>query len=716
MREWNKILADADDEYLTGLSNKGIVKRAHKDMETVVTKILSVEDEIGVIVGEETVKLCFPVGESKCSCPSRSICRHVVQAVLFCREKLTEDGGDGQGMQPSEHAGKTEGEAGEAETGPAEAQTAPDRTEVPGNEKLCQEIGKMPVQTLKRAMGARAFTEFAMQVQAGIEPEMTESSVITVRLPKQEAVVKLLSPLEYSSCTCHKKELCSHKAAAILWCQLKMGVLPKETLISRAGEPQQFDLPQMKDAAEQMKSFLEELYDTGLSRMPADAADGLERLAVLGHNAGLARFEGYFRGLADSCRKYEKRVSSFQIREMMRQTSYVYGQVLCLLDAKSGGEAAEYAGEFKAQYRPAGNLELTGIAAEHFESKTGYEGETVYFLEERKKEWYTYTSARPVFYETGKFRRSPRKAQAPWGLPLSLEDMATVRISLADARTDERKRLSSTQESRGEIAGPARLTVKLLKGWYYEDFETLFEEQIAVQKARPDPVFIQPSGIREGHFDQTQQKFVMKLVDAEGREIMLEVPYSKREESTIRYLERFSGKLFKKEGEDEEKMPCFFGKVFLKERRICMYPIAMVKICPKEEEDCAVQKQELFIEPQPAKAYLPKEDACEALKELLEEIEALMEEVYQSGFCAVFDSTLEAMARSAELTLQYGLESLSGMLQKLQNGLVMRRHQTGKDEDGMAKVYGTAIEYLYLCEKKLELDSARITMKTADRI
>ena len=86
MGNWQSILQEIDDDYLIGISNKGIVKRAYKDMETVscntMQDIFSAEDEIEVHVGEEIVQIKLPFGESTCSCPSRSICRHVVQGIL----------------------------------------------------------------------------------------------------------------------------------------------------------------------------------------------------------------------------------------------------------------------------------------------------------------------------------------------------------------------------------------------------------------------------------------------------------------------------------------------------------------------------------------------------------------------------------------------------------------------------------------------------------
>ena len=64
-------------------------------------------------------------------------------------------------------------------------------------------------------------------------------------------------------------------------------------------------------------------------------------------------------------------------------------------------------------YEPAGDMELIGITAEAFQSRNGYQGETVYFLEKNTKKWYTYTSARPVYYDSGEERGEWKRQPLP---------------------------------------------------------------------------------------------------------------------------------------------------------------------------------------------------------------------------------------------------------------------------------------------------------------
>ena len=107
MDNWKTLLADVDDDYLAGMANKGIVKRAYKDKEEGNFQIISWGEEAKVRVGEENVALRIPLGKSECTCPSRSVCRHLVQGLLVLKER--EPKAAGAGGFPSRAAGEGAG-------------------------------------------------------------------------------------------------------------------------------------------------------------------------------------------------------------------------------------------------------------------------------------------------------------------------------------------------------------------------------------------------------------------------------------------------------------------------------------------------------------------------------------------------------------------------------------------------------------------------------
>lgn len=822
MENWKVILNNLDDDYLVGMTNKGIVKRAYKDMEAGEYRVISAGEEAQVSVGAETVVIRQLLGESTCTCPSRTICRHVVLGILALKQFAAgEESGEevcrAEGTQENNPADEEAGQKKEsAEEGQPEEQekasegSLPETEEAPGSKeaakksgktvgkpenaagnhteasadkqdlksRLLAEISAFPPASLKKVLGTKQLVALVSQKRSGQLPKITYSSIITVQLPKGGHTVKLLSPLEYSSCTCHKKEFCAHKAAAVLWCKLEAGEVSEEELNSTE-ELQDYAMGEVKDAARQMGAFLTELLDTGLARTSPDVLDYLDRLALISHNAKLANFEGYWRALHDSYGNYLKRKASFQTQRLMEQFARLYERVELLAraaDAADAVQVAGLAGEFRSEYVPVGNLSLAGIAIEHFESQTGYEGETVYFLEENTKEWYTYTSARPVFYEKTGYRGRQEKAAAPWGLPVSVKEMVGLRLHLSGARCDARGRLSSSAETKGEVTGSCQkencLHTGELTGWYYRDFGKLFTEKVADRRVPwlkspqgeqrdGDMVFLRPYSFTRGEFSQTEQKLVMWLYDRAGREIVLELAYSKREEWGIGYLERLT----------EDMEPCFLGKLYFKDGRMRLYPVTVFEKGELTEDlgqeegsgrgesgscnigfknsgnaggktgDSAAESgghaqenaacggeptgdadaDEAGADSGQADNTAEDETECgetaisgdfgvegesvtDVLGRVLEDAGSLLEELYQSGLDTVHDSTLEGLARMGKLAKQYGLSHLAEMLAQLADGAGMRRHRLERSADGLAEVYVRACEYVYLCRGKVEID------------
>lgn len=762
MSEWRDRLADVDDEYLIGLSNKGIVKRAYKDKEEVPAQIGDTGEEASVTVGEETVTVRFPLGESKCSCPSRSMCRHIVQAILVLKESCAREEGETEpdggianaGVQSDRDHAENAGEQSDSVSGTGSTDAPREKSPV------LTEIKEYPFEKLKKTLGNRGFLTFVNQVASKLRPEIQHSSVITVKLP--EYTVKLLSPLEYSTCTCHKKELCVHKASAILWCQLEAGTISREKLLGEIGASgQNYDCEKGKEAAGQMKAYLEELFGTGLSRTSEDVPEDLERLAVISHNAGLARFEGYFRTLSDAYSKYFKRNAALKTEELMAQMTRLYRRVRMLLQAEDTGTIMRLAGEFRADYLPVGNLDLIGIAMEHFENQAGYAGETIYFLEENTGKWYTYTNARPMFYDSGRRGRFTEKGQAPWGINTTTENLLNLRIHLTGAKCDDRMRLSSSQETRGEITGEQKLHVSDLKGWYYSDFGKLFQEQIGKQQTGwlfeqesfgeeeagesdgngvrkgVELVFVRPASCAKAEFSQTGQQLTLPLYDQAGRELLVEVTYSRQESSTIRYLERIS----------EKKLPCFLGKIYLRDGRLRMYPVDLPQVEEDEnttaidledtvgladvrqeghkegtdaltagqgnmrqpaaeagQEQKAGVSGEQFQETLAGSVSLGRKPKFQVVEEIVAEVKSLMEDLYQSGFYTVHDSTLKDIAKAAELTEGYGMKYLSEQLAELSQEITANRHRMKRQTERMAGLYTAINEYLYLSGQKTAYD------------
>ncbi len=90
MNELIKAVAAADEDFLVSLANKGLYKRAVKDIDGVAPDIKINGDTAEVSVSGETVTLKAPLTECKCSCVSRTVCRHILSAILLMKSTVPE--------------------------------------------------------------------------------------------------------------------------------------------------------------------------------------------------------------------------------------------------------------------------------------------------------------------------------------------------------------------------------------------------------------------------------------------------------------------------------------------------------------------------------------------------------------------------------------------------------------------------------------------------
>ncbi|MBR4025965.1 MAG: SWIM zinc finger family protein, partial [Lachnospiraceae bacterium] len=455
MEELKALIQQVDDDYLIGLSNKGTVKRAYKDLEAQTFHHTYNESNIEVTLKDETCTICKPLGESKCTCPSKSICRHRITAILWMK-KILEDFSETDSkteitstIETNQHIQKSK----DADTNDAiritdtdveitkkklqkdltnnkperkgdfevtEENTSPKQTK----KNVFKEILEVPLEKLKRACGITKYRQFLSYVRLGEQILIQESSIITVSFSWDNVIVKLLEPLVYSTCTCHSKELCTHKAQAILAYQLQKEVVTIEQLEQALQEEKSLDEVLIRKSAMQICNAICHQMLTGLSRQSQEITEELERLAVIAHRAEIASLENQLRQCITFYQQYFSKNALFRSETLFQKLLQIYKKA-DVLQIVQKEQMRQLVGTFRDTYELTKDLHLMGIGSRAFQSKSGYEGETYYFLEINQKKWYTWTDARPIFYEDVRQRQmyTIERTIAPWGLGCTREKM-----------------------------------------------------------------------------------------------------------------------------------------------------------------------------------------------------------------------------------------------------------------------------------------------------
>ena len=553
-------LTAADEAYLIALCNKGTYNRAKKDLAALASppQAECTPDGVQVQLGQVTCLIRAPLGDSRCSCPSSAVCRHRISAILWLQSQLE---------------------------GPADGQ-APDREAPPPQEAEPDfpSLRAYPPEKLVRQLGARRHAADLVRWQSGQGAKITAGgSVVTVELPWAAASVRLLEPLEHSTCSCHSKSFCVHKAEALFFWQLEQGLIPAALQEAAPAAGSGWDPEQARGVCQGVRQALAAQMATGLSRLPPSVCDTTERLAALCHTGRLPRLERALRRLQEEYAAYFRRSATYRDTSLLAR----FGQAWRLaqaIEAAPEDRILQLAGTFRDEYRPAGPLQLylLGLRQVTGRNNSGYEGTVYYFWDTEGRCFYTYSDLRPAFYEKPR-RRSPLQL---WGMPCTLDQAWNCVLRLHGARVNGEGGLSGTSSCHadlgqrvlpGEILPPEALCT---------DFEQLLQKHSAAGlPERERLAVVRPAQCIPQPYDRVQQLFQMRLLDDAGRDLWVTVRYDQTEQPVIDALERLEAGLRK----DPARMPVFFGTVYRDKDLLRLYPIEYFgpdswQAAPPEEE------------------------------------------------------------------------------------------------------------------------------------
>lgn len=724
------LIEKVDDDYLIGLSNKGTLKRAYKDLEQ-ENPVLTRQGEEAqvaaqVALKEETCVLRVPLGESICSCPSQSICRHIITAILWMKKEAFSGAAGADAAEVS--SDETKGDAAEApsEAEKANVETTDSGTANPADRKKT-ELLELPKERMIRACGSKHFSVFLAHIRQGALPPIEESSIVTVKLPWENVVVKLLEPFAYSTCSCHSKELCTHKAQAVLAYQIEKGKITPDELDVYKETENSWDENLVKQAC---GNVCEELCDqicTGLSRQSPEVSESLERLAVITHRAGLPVLESGLREAAAYYQQYFSRSAAFASETLFKKILILYRKAQDLMRAGNQEEIRAIAGTFRDTYEPVGRLHLMCMGGRSFQSKTGYEGEIYYFLETGAKKWYTWTDARPVFYE-GTRRRPPvssENAAAPWGLNCSREQMQKLEFDLQNAKAASGGRLSVSQETKGEITGAGSIDSEEVNSMIVWDYETLlkscfgrgegeFETESETEEQaegmnrttgrRERLALVGAVRWGETSFDTVSQRFSWSMYDETGRKLYISLKYTKEERLTISLLERLEQRLRNR----TQRSIVFFGSLYMdEESRLCLYPI------------------EFFLKEDPIESPSKMKEHADANKTVSAEVLRTMDQyvreaakqlsdLFVSGLYSVQEETISQLSAVSEDGERLGLHQAGAEFACIAGLLKEKRHRMGFSPEPVIHALANLSAYLSACLEKLSYDTALLAMNDTE--
>lgn len=523
-----------NEEYLIGVTNKGIFNRASKELNSqAIVKITVEEESVKCELQDDNVcSINEDIQSFKCSCPSRSICKHAVMSYLYVKQHMEEIFGD---ISSSESEG------------------------VMNNEEEIiydySELLNINLKSIKKALGDREFGNLVKRLEFGLKGDIKEGDLLQVEFVGEETIkfisargeekkdidIKDSTMVNNSICSCKSKDLCRHKAEAIIHYGLYKETLTKEEVVSLINKDRVISKEILESCIKEVRKTIEEIYFTGLARIPESYIDKLEQLAIICHNSDMPDMEKKIRGLQGKLKLYINKNASFSVEGFRNLLQRVYTLTIAMENCKDEKTLGELMGEHKSSYYEIPPIELTGVGAAKWATDSGYEGTTFYFTVEGFNRWFTYTMSRNSSYDK---KSNYNKEECPWGIDVDIESFSKAKIKLLNGKVNSDFRLSSSESSRGEIVGATDPNNLYLKDRTFSLWRDLFSAvsqssglHFKEREENHDLFLIKPARFGESSFNKVHQLFKMPLYDELVEYITLEVKYSKINKKVIEKLE-----------------------------------------------------------------------------------------------------------------------------------------------------------------------------------
>lgn len=546
-----------DDEALAALGNKGLLRRAQKDIEKgVQIKVDSdAPDGLHITVGSCHVRIPESgPAQATCSCPSVSICQHILAACLFLRR------------QASSASPEVSGDV------------------IDGVRK---ELLGYSADTLAKWAGKKAFNDAVATLRTDVRVEVEEKGVVTVRIPDLNVECRYgpsggLEGLIVSDGTADIRKA---GVLAILAYQQFHGVKLEVNADEAARLTDVQGAPRSRqEILSSTDKLLDEVLQLGLSHGSESLAQRASTLAVSALGVNLPRLSLALRAVADETRLICKRDAKANESALLSALGRVHA-LSAALQASGENPAPALVGWHRTRYDEIGHLELHGLGAYQWTTRSGYDGLTVILWDNAGKRWQTWSESRPRHLQQD-FKPSERyKQDGPWSGAASPEHISKGHFKLMKAKRNPAGRLSASAKSQAIALG---MTEPETLDFGSYAFDSWAELRAHVSRQTPiglnetgrlsDVVVLRPKHWGPPRFDSTLQVFSMELEDDKGDVVKAVLPFNEMNEPAIKFLERMDIR--------KQKAWSMVGKAWRQGFSIEVFPVSI--LCARGKDDSAV--------------------------------------------------------------------------------------------------------------------------------
>jgi hypothetical protein len=542
------VLGRYDDEAWIALANRGLLRRARKDLETLEVRVTSeTQDGVEIAVGDCTVGISVAgPGEAVCSCPSVVVCQHIITAGLWLASAAPEPSGRPEA--------------------------------VPAADRLHDDLMAIDAASLTSYAGLPGY-RWAHQMldDQARPPSVTRDSYLAITFERPALTVRYLGggldglvldqPVSYVE---------RFRVAAVLAWQRAHGLtLPAPPAPrARASSASESSISRIQARARLRATVSELLRDTvaiGVSHLSPAIHERLTTAATWAQGVEYHRLALLLRRLADQVDLLLARSALADDLMLLDEIAVAHALVAALDSAASAGtEPAALVGRARTAYDPVRSLDLIGLGGRPWRTGSGYHGLTCVFWSPSRQQFLTWTDARPDSL-AGFDPRARWQQPAPWTGLTTPAASTGCRLTLTHAQVSPDSRISGVESITATVAPSGS-----------DELMNLLPVQTSWREVTPmrihglsDPAgttpqwaVLRPAEALPARWDAASQTLRYAVVDDDGDAVMLEVPWSRLHAHVIGRLEAL--------GEDLPAGALMVARVVRRRGRLVGEPLSLV--------------------------------------------------------------------------------------------------------------------------------------------
>ena len=278
----------------------------------------------------------------------------------------------------------------------------------------------------------------------------------------------------------------------------------------------------------------------GLSRLSGSTESRLRTLTVSAHGVDLPRLERMLHALADEVALSLRRDAQASCATLLSTASRIEA-----LRSALAGPSPDLVGVHRSSYHRVGDIDLVGVGARQWRTRSGYAGLTVYFWDRSLKNWATWSESRPVSV-AGFDPASRYEQEGPWSGCDSPWHASRNVMRLLSAWRNRAGRLSGRPATRSLMMSETTRNAMppAITDWAELSARAgrLFAGGLQDRTEHDEILLLQPERWGPASFDAIRQELVQPIFDGAGHPLVLVLPHAPQTENAIRILERHDPK------------------------------------------------------------------------------------------------------------------------------------------------------------------------------